>query len=304
MRLLRLILQILVTAFRRLASERGPEAAASMSFFAVFSLFPLLLLLVAVGSSILDTPEEQERLLDGILRFLPVSRELVRQNVMAVARARGTVGWIGGIGLLWAASSGFGTLVRNLNRAWPCAAPRHLLGERLLALLMVVCLVVLVLLYLAAKALVAFPVEWAAGQRVVTAIMELVPSEAALAGFIFVVLTMLYRWLPRTTVLWREAAAGAAASALVLWGATSFFTRLLASGFARYNLIYGSLGTLLALLSWVFIASLLVLWGAHLGASIAHTVRHAVIEEGEEPAEAATVDPCGETRCDEEQEDG
>ncbi len=274
MRFVRATFRVLRTAFRRLEQERGPEAAASMSFYAVFSLFPLLLLLVAIGSRVLVTADAHERLLDVVLRFMPVSREFVRQNVMDVVQARGAVGGIGILGLVWAATSAFGTLVRNLNRAWPATRPRNLLGERLFALAMVASLVGLVLLYLVARALVSFPSDWEAAHRTATEFLNMLPSTAALFVFITVVLTLLYRWLPRAEVLWREAAAGAAACSFAIWGATTLFTRFMASGLTRYSLVYGSLGTLLALLSWVYIAGLLVLWGAHLAAAIAkHTRR-------------------------------
>jgi membrane protein len=266
------VLKIIATAFRRLGHERGPEAAASMSFYAVFSLFPLLLLLIAVGSRVLETPDAQERLLDVVLRLIPVSREFVRQNVLAVVRVRGAVGGIGVVGLLWAATSAFSTMVRNLNRAWPNARPRNLLGERLLALVIVVSLVALVLVYLLGRALVVLPEDWVFAERLASTVRTFVPSETALSGFIFVILTALYLWLPTTKVLLREAAVGGAACALALRAATSLFTRFLASGLMRYNLVYGSLGTLLALLSWVYVASLLVLAGAHLAAATAtHT---------------------------------
>ena len=294
MRALRAVFTVLRTTFHRLGAERVPEAAASMGFYAVYSLFPLLLLLIAIGSRVLDTADAQERLLEVVLRLLPVSREFVRQNVLAVLRVRGAVGWIGVGGLLWAATSAFGTLVRNLNRAWPCARPRNLLGERLLALAIVACLVALVILYLLAKALVILPENWESAQRGVLALVDLVPSEAALSGFILVILTLLYRWLPRTRVLWREALAGAAACALALWGATSLFTSFMASGFVRYNLVYGSLGTLLALLSWVYIASLLVLCGAHFAAAIAVETRDAgICDDGTEEDEANTESDAG-----------
>jgi len=283
---------VLRTAFHRLGCERGPEAAASMSFYAVFSLFPMLLLVVAVASRVLETPDAQERVLDVLLRLIPVSREFVHQNVMAVVRVRGAVGGIGVAGLLWAATSAFGTLVRNLNRAWPSARPRNLLGERLLALAVVTCLVALVILYLVAKALVILPGEWESAQRGASALLGMVPSEAALSAFIVVVLTLLYRWLPRTRVLCREALTGASACALALWGATTLFTRFLASGLVRYNLVYGSLGTLLALLSWVYIASLLVLCGAHLAAAIAAHTRDVAVVAGN-AEENLAVDECG-----------
>jgi len=278
MRLLRAIAQILVTAFHRLGHERGFEAAASMGFFAVFAMFPLLLLLVAVVGGTLSTPEAQEHFLDAVLRLLPVSRELVRQNVLAVVRSRGAVGGIGVVGLMWAASSAFIALVRNLNRAWPCAKPRNLLGERLMSLAMVGALVVLSVLFLLGKALVVLPGEWEAAQRATSSLIDLIPSQAALWGFMLVVLTMLYRWLPRTIVLWREALIGAATCSLALWGATTLFTRFMASGLVSYNVVYGSLGTLLALLSWVYIACALLLCGAHVAAAVAINTRHARLD--------------------------
>jgi len=294
MRVLRTTFRVIVTAFHRLGHERCPEAAASIGFYAVFSMFPLLLIFVAVASRFLESADAQERLLEAVLRFMPVSRELVRQNVLAVVRVRGTVGGIGALGLIWASTSAFSTLVRNLNRAWPMARPRNLFGERLLALLIVVCLGALVLLYLVAKALVSLPGDWEVAQRAAASALDLIPipSAAALSLFILVVLAMLYRWLPRTSVLWREALAGAAVSSLALWGATTLFTRYLASGLARYNVVYGSLGAFVALLSWVYIASLIVLSGAHVGAAIAANTRHAIIEEEEGAGQSGDPAEC------------
>ncbi|MCK4680941.1 YihY/virulence factor BrkB family protein [bacterium] len=299
MRFLRAIFRVLMTLFHRLGHERCPEAAASIGFYAVFSMFPLLLILVAVGTRFLETADAQERLLKAVLRFMPVSRELIQQNVLAVVRARGAVGGLSAIGLVWASTSAFSTLVRNLNRAWPMARPRNLFGERLLALFIVVCLFAVVLLYLVAKALVNLPGDWEVAQRAAAWALDLIPipSAPALSLFMLVILTMLYRWLPRTSVLWREALAGAATSSLALWGATTLFTRFLASGLARYNLIYGSLGAFLALLSWVYIASLIMLGGAHVGAAIAANTRHAIIEEEEgaaQPADSAECEPASE----------
>jgi membrane protein len=286
MRFLRAIAQTFAVAFRRLGEERGFEAAASMSFYAVFAMFPLLLLLVAVSGGMLSTPDARERFLDAVLRFIPVSRDFVRQNVVAVVRSRGAVGGIGVVGLAWASSSAFGALVRNLNRAWPGAGRRNLLGERLISLAMVAALVALAVLFLVAKALLVLPGNWETAQRVSATLIDLVPSQALLWGFMLAVLTMLYRWLPRTLVLWREALAGAAVCSLALWGATALFTRFLASGLVSYNLVYGSLGTLIALLSWVYIACALLLCGAHVAAAIALNTRHAhILEEDAEEAE-------------------
>ena len=47
------------------------------------------------------------------------------------------------------------------------------------------------------------------------------------------------------------------------------FTFFIRSGLARYNVVYGSLGALVALLSWVYMIAAIILFGAHLAASIA-----------------------------------
>ncbi|MBN2565620.1 MAG: YihY family inner membrane protein [Candidatus Eisenbacteria bacterium] len=271
---LREVPRVFVTAYRRLNEERVPEAAAAIAFFAVFSLFPLLLLLVAAGTILLDSPKEQERLLDAVLRFIPVSRHLVRENVLTVIRARQTVGWIGAIGLFWSASSAFSILVRNLSRAWVGAKPLGLLIERLRALAVVGSLVALVLLLLVFLTVLRLPEEWLASERTLSVILQHLqsPSGALLLLLLFVVMTLLYRWLPQALVLWREAAVAGLAAAVVLTLTTGAFTWFLGSGFVRYNVIYGSLGALLALLSWVYMAGAVTLSGAHLAASLAlHT---------------------------------
>ncbi|MBD3348964.1 MAG: hypothetical protein GF400_07190, partial [Candidatus Eisenbacteria bacterium] len=102
-------------AARRAIEERAPEAAASVGFFAVFSFFPLLLILVAVSGFVLADTHTQDQILSSVLRFLPVSRELVSANMRTVLNARGAVGFIGAATLLWSATSAFTVLVNNLN---------------------------------------------------------------------------------------------------------------------------------------------------------------------------------------------
>ena len=56
--------------------------------------------------------------------------------------------------------------------------------------------------------------------------------------------------------------------------ATNGFTWYLSSGIVQYELVYGSLGAIVALMLWIYIGALIILFGAHLGAAIA---RHAEV---------------------------
>jgi YihY family inner membrane protein len=144
-----------------------------------------------------------------------------------------------------------------------------------------------VLAFLLGRALLVLPDEWAVAQQAAAAVRAVIPSETALSAFIFVLLTALYVWLPKARVRLREAVVGAAVCALALRAATTLFTAFLSSGLVRYNLVYGSLGALLALLSWVYVASLVVLGGAHLSAAVATHTRGGLqmCETGSEPSE-------------------
>lgn len=267
--------RVVGSAVRQYLRARAPEAAGSIGFYAVFSLFPVLLILVAIGSTILARFFSQEQILDAIVNLLPVSRDFVGRQVPVVLAARGAVSVIGAVGLVWSATSVFAILVRNLNRAWPGAAPRNAVKARLIALVLLAGLVGLALLFLLVKALPAVESDWewlaqftARASRFVRA-----TSRFVILGFILGTLTLLYRWVPSTRVRWLEAVVGATVATATFAGATSAFTWYLGSGYERYSIVYGSLGALLALLTWIYILSAVVLFGAHLGAALARETR-------------------------------
>jgi membrane protein len=92
-------------------------------------------------------------------------------------------------------------------------------------------------------------------------------------GLLFATLLVLYYWLPRTKVRWAEAAWGALAGSIGISVITAGFTWYLQSGLSNYNLVYGSLGAIVALLFWIYLMSLIIFVGAHLSAAIAHVKR-------------------------------
>ena len=262
-------------SFIRFTEERAFEAAASIAFFTVFSLFPLLLIVAAVGSSLVESPDAQEEILETILSFVPVSSEFIRRNMSHILAARGAVGIIGMAGLLWSATSALAVLSTNLNRAWKRARSQTLAHSRLTALIVLAGLVSLLAIFMLARTALPVLSRWNVTDRLTMHVSSLLEafSGMTLHAFIFVILIFLYRLVPRTRVRWRESVVGAAASTIIFGVVTFFFTWYLNSGLAKYNIVYGSLGALLALLSWVYLVSLTVLYGAHVCAAIAWRTR-------------------------------
>jgi len=264
-------LKLMRYALKRFGREHAPEAAASMAFYTLFSLFPVILIVVAANSFFLESLHVQEKILETILKFFPVaSRQIISTNMQQILQARGAFGIAGLIALVWAATCIFTTLVHNLNRAWIDAPAQNIFRARLTAFSIILFLVVLLPLFLMAKAAIHLIVGWNVQLTGSVNISYFRPifSNIIIYTFICMTLMILYRWIPKAKVRWSEAFGGAFFVVIAEEAATSAFSWFLSSGLSRYNLVYGSLGALISFMTWIYIINLIVLFGAHLSAAI------------------------------------
>lgn len=270
-------LGILRNAAHRFNDSRAPEAAAGMAYYAVFSLFPLSLVLVAAGSFFLEREQAYRSIVRFVAKAFPISQELIRRNIQCVLELRGIAGILGLIGLLWSATSVFAILARSINRAWPEAEPRSFLERRLVALGMVGTLTGLLILSLLSTTVLNLLAQLQVPLWDIASVYE-TPVWAGLSKvvpwlFAFLSFFGLYRWVPHTEVKWSEAFWGALVAASAWEVTTSAFAWYLSTGLARYELVYGSLGAVVALMFWIYLSSLIILFGAYLSAAVAQHTR-------------------------------
>ena len=275
-------LSVFNDAIQHLIGTRAAEASASIAYYALFSLFPLLIILIVAGSFVLDSETVRRWVMDFESQVIPTSRQLLDENIQRIFELRGTVGFVALIGLSWSATSALAVLVRNINYAWTAAEPRNFVESRLMALGIVGGLVVLLFLssilttVLGTLAQLSVP-PW--GNLTKTPLWATLPG-AAPRLVAFLTLLGLYSWAPNVRVKWSEAFGGALAAILAWEVATKGFTWYLGSGVVRYELVYGSLGAVVVLMLWMYIDVLIILFGAHLSAAIARRARQKV-ETGE-----------------------
>jgi len=131
------ILGIFRYAAERFSQMRGVEGSASIAFFTIFGLPPLLIVIVSVASYYLEIPDIQERIIQVIEEILPIPPDLIIEFIEGILNQRGAVGIIGLIGLAWAASGVLMSLTANINRAWPSAKIRNVVEKRLIAFVMI-----------------------------------------------------------------------------------------------------------------------------------------------------------------------
>ncbi|MEJ2598496.1 MAG: YihY/virulence factor BrkB family protein [Anaerolineales bacterium] len=261
-------------AFQSFSQAHAAEAAASMAYYAFFSLFPLLLVLSSILGFFLYSGNNWLSIVNYVTRFIPIQAHFIQQNLLEILRARNTVGVIGLVGLIWSASGAFSALAVNINRAWEISDTRSFITDRLLAVAMVAAISLMLIIIMVASSLMAllpsFNIPLLGSFSIYytfvwQALVRIVPLVIACLVFY-----LMYKLLPSDYVKPSAALSGALVAGIVWEAATSAFTWYLGSGLANYQAVYGSLGTIVGFLTWIYFSAWITLFGAHLSAVVSH----------------------------------
>lgn len=276
------VFTVVHNTLRSYGQARGPEAAASIAFYAFFSLFPLLAIFVGILSFLIRADQIRLILLQFLEQVFPVAGSLVTENLERFIYMRGTISLIGAVTLLWSASNVFSLLIFNINRAWEKAKIHSFLQNRLLALSLIGIILVIFVLFTSITTildlLTYLQVPGLGRLLVVNTPVWKVLTETVTLLVTFLFFLILYRWVPNTRVRYIEAFWGALVVTLV-WGMTALlFNWYVGSGLARYDFLYGSLATITVLMFWFFLNCQVLLIGAHLCSEIAR--RHLLRRKG------------------------
>lgn len=241
--------------------------AAGIAYWALFSLFPLCLAGIAVLSYIHPTRLDQERMVQGIIQLVPVSADYLARTIEDVARARGTLGVLALVGLVWTGTAVFSAMRKGVNHAWGIKQPPYFLIERLQDVLMLVSVGVTALFamfitaYLLGLPGVASAPVWLRGSLLGKLAVEMISLAVTVGVFL-----LLYRYLPHTKVAWRDIWPGAVVGAVMFQAARDGSAWFITS-FSNFNLVYGSLSALMAVLLWVYLSALALIWGAQVSST-------------------------------------
>lgn len=252
--------------------DDGGLLAASMAYYALLSLLPLMLILVAAVGIVLrfsaGAQDAERQLLELVAQN--TSAELARHLglVLAEVRLKAFLGGPLGVGLLLLAAIGVFTRLehafdRILKSGKPrpkgvVAAVRNALWYRLRAFLILVGLGLLVLAALVAGMVSSAVRSLAADLPHGPLLWRWVEVLLSL-GLTWLLFTLVYKLLPRARVRWTEAAQGAAVAA-ALWEISRQILAALVIG-QRYS-VYGVVGSILVLMLWVYVASGILFLGA------------------------------------------
>ena len=240
-----------------------PYIAGAIAFYTLFSLFPLVLAIISIWGFLLGPEIEQTVLARRIAEVIPVSTEFIGETVHGVASARAITGAASVLGLLWASSAAFGAIRKGINAAWGIRRTRPFLKERLMDVSLVLGGGLLMILIMLITPILSFLQEttvYVAPDADLDLLFRVV-SVVVSPVLSFATFLILYRYLPNTKVTFKDVWLGALGASVAYDGAKWGFLWYV-SKFPVYNIVYGSVGAVMALLTWVYVSSIILLFGA------------------------------------------
>jgi membrane protein len=250
--------------------------AAQLAYYLILALFPFILFLVAVldafGSS---SPQFVNELFDYLRRVMPAQVfDLIETYTERTLRNEDTAPGllsVGILGTIWAASGAFSALINALNRAYDVQETRPFWKVRGIAILMTFGLSILVLggvlLLIAGPSIGETIAEvFTLGDEFVV-VWNVARWPAALL-FMVATVALLFYFAPDAGQPFRWITPGGFVG-IALWVLASLaFNVYLSSDFNTYDKTYGSIGTVIVLLLYLYISSLTILFGATLNATL------------------------------------
>jgi membrane protein len=261
---------LLKQTFQEWLQDKAPQLGAALAYYTVFSLAPLILVLLAiVGVIFRDDPAGAwDKITQQMSYFLDPSALQVVQNIAQKASQPGksTIAAIIGVALaLFGASGVFGQLQDALNTIWgvkakPARGIWGFLRSRFLSFAMVAGICFLLLVSLAIEALLKGFSHYV--QSVLPGGLVVAFAVYLIFDFVVVVLlfAMIFKFLPDVKIQWRDVWIGAVMTAILFGIGKWLLGSYLGSGAA--GSAYGAASSLITLLLWVYYSSQILLFGA------------------------------------------
>lgn len=255
----------------RFKDDDVPALASQLAYYFILAIFPFLIFLINLVSI---TPITSEQALNNLSKVIPQEAYVIIRDVIGeVTRSnRQTFLPFSMIATLWASSNGMNAIVKGLNKAYDQHENRSIWKVRGLSIVSTVAFAFTILF-----AFILLILGEIIGRNVFVylGISNSFKTTWQYTRFIipvlimFIVFTLLYRFIPNKRMKFTEVCAGSLFSSFG-WFITSILFSLYVNNFSNYSNTYGSIGGIILLIIWLYWISIIILLGGELNASLAY----------------------------------
>jgi membrane protein len=281
--------QLLIQTGLKWDRDNVPGMAAALSYYALFSLFPLLLVLLSIlGALIGPNSDAFEIIQINIQRFLPAEvHELVKDTIIALNQNSVGAGLVGFVLLLFVASTIFVILKRFVNQIWQSPSrvtqagsiPEMVLffvTNKLSGFLLVFGTALLLLASLITNIVIKIILELVANFQDFLPFIQIDELQLSrglqVSSSLFILaiaICVLFKILPSIDLSWNDVWLGALITALALVGLQQLVSSSVISIGGRF-LSYGVIGSVMILMLWIFLACQIFFFGCEFSYVYAH----------------------------------
>ncbi|MDR7157989.1 YihY/virulence factor BrkB family protein [Arthrobacter sp. BE255] len=259
---------------REFSKDQCPDLAASLTYYAVLSLFPALLALVSLVGIFGDPEKTTAVLLEIVRGIAPADTvDTVSGPVeeLAASPAAGLTLFLGLATALWSASGYVGAFGRAMNRIYEVDEGRPFLKLRG-TMLAVTLLAVVIVALLAGMLVLSGPVSEAVGGAIGLSGAFLTVWNIAkwpvIVALVIVIIAVLYYATPNVKQPKFKWMSIGSLIALVIFVLASLGFAFYVANFGNYNKTYGALGGVIVMLLWLWILNMSLLFGAEFDAEM------------------------------------
>lgn len=284
------LLRLVVQSAKSWSNDYAPSMGAAISYYTVFSLAPLLVIVIAIAGAVFGREAVQGRISDQLTGLMgPSGAQMVEGLVAAASDTdRGLVaGLIGFILLLVGATTVFAELQSALDRIWKVPESKKpsgifgLLRARLMSFGLILGVAFLLMASLVVSAVLAAVGSWLGGLmpgwEVTLQVLNLVVSLTILT----VLFAMIFKLMPSTPVSWSDVWVGAFVTAILFEVGKVLIGLYI--GKSGMNESFEAAGSLVILLAWVYYAAQIFLLGAEF--TKAYADAHGSLSRVEKPVQ-------------------
>ena len=264
------------------SEDKVPRLGAALAYYTLFSLAPLVIIVVAVASLVFGEQAAQGRIADEIKGLVGATGAEAIQAMLQNAgdrKSSGIVATVIGIAtLLFGASGVFGELQDALNTIWrvkpkPGRGILAIVRSRFFSFAMVLGIVFLLLVSLVVSAALAALGKFGSG-TLPTPLLHLVDLVVSIA-VVAVLFAMLFKVLPDVRIAWRDVWIGAFATSVLFTVGKILIGLYL--GRSSVGSTFGAAGSLVVVLVWIYYSAQILFFGAELTKAYAYRYGPAVV---------------------------
>ena len=254
----------------RFTDDEVLALSSQLAYSLIFSFFPFIIFLMTlIGVSSINS----SYVLEGLVQILPSNTvELIKNIVIEVVDTRHEhLVSLSLIITIWSASTGFNAVIRGINKAYSESEKRSFIKVQVIAILSTLALTFIILATILLLVFGEIIGKALAAQVGLSYLFRFLWNDLRyiiMIGATIFIFAALYRYTPCRKLTWKEVIPGAIFSTITLTVASLGFAYYV-NNFASYSRIYGSIGTVIVLLTWLFLLSIIIIMGGELNATLA-----------------------------------